>query len=314
MTGASREALVATAGESIARGSRSFALASRLFDRRTRERAWLLYAWCRRCDDLADGQDHGGDMALVADPAARLDHIRSVTEAVLSGEIVGDPAFDALGIVFRECAIPPHLPRAHIHGFALDAEDWRPRTEQDLLTYCYHVAGVVGVMMALVMGVSPVDADTLDRAADLGIAFQLANIARDIEEDDRAGRCYLPLDWLVELDIPPGEQLKPQFRARLAVMAKRLGEMATEYEVSARAGASALPFRARWAVLAATGIYGDIARGVVAAGEHAWDHRFVTTRRAKLGWVVRALVQALREPEGRRSREGLWTRPREVKR
>nr|WP_238475214.1 phytoene/squalene synthase family protein [Sphingomonas cavernae] len=311
MTGASREALVATAGESIARGSRSFALASRLFDRTTRERAWLLYAWCRKCDDLADGQDHGGDMVAVADPETRLDYISAMTEAALSGQIAGEPAFDALGIVVRECAIPHHLPLDHIRGFALDAEDWRPRTEQDLLTYCYHVAGVVGVMMARVMGVDREDTDTLDRAADLGIAFQLANIARDIEEDDRAARCYLPLDWLVELDIPPGEQMKPQFRPRLAVMAKWLGEMAAEYEASARSGAMRLPFRARWAVLAAAGIYGDIVRTVVASGDHGWDHRVVTSRRAKLGWVARALAQALGKPSRAHSRDGLWTRPKE---
>src|ERR1700754_1898407 len=91
-----RAAIVATAQESIARGSKSFAAANRLFDRRSRERAWLLYAWCRRCDDLADGQDHGHDLSVVADPEARLARIALLTEAALAGEIVGDPAFDAL--------------------------------------------------------------------------------------------------------------------------------------------------------------------------------------------------------------------------
>ena len=74
-----REALVATAGETIARGSKSFGLASRLFNRQTRERAWLLYAWCRACDDLADGQDHGGRLSSVADPQARIAAIRTLT-------------------------------------------------------------------------------------------------------------------------------------------------------------------------------------------------------------------------------------------
>ena len=80
-----RDAIVATAGESIARGSRSFAAASRLFDRATRERAWLLYAWCRACDDLVDGQDHGHGGAAVPDAAARLDAIRVRTAAALEG-------------------------------------------------------------------------------------------------------------------------------------------------------------------------------------------------------------------------------------
>jgi len=288
-----RDAIVATAGESIARGSKSFALASRLFDRTTRERAWLLYAWCRRCDDIADGQDHGGTMVPVADPAARLASITGLTERALAGQPVGDPGFDALRIVVAEVGMPHDLPRDLVRGFAMDAADWRPRSEGDLLTYCHHVAGVVGMMMAIAMGVAPDDEWVLARADDLGIAFQLANIARDVAEDAAAGRCYLPLDWLVELDIPPGEHMKPPYRKRLAVMAKWLAEMAAERELRAREGARHLPFRARWAVLAAAGIYGDIARQVHAHGEHAWDHRAVVSQPAKLGWVARALGQAI---------------------
>jgi phytoene synthase len=304
-----RDAIVATAGESIARGSQSFAMASRLFDRKTRERAWLLYAWCRRCDDLADGQDHGGTMAAVEDPAERLALIADRTERALAGEIIGEPAFDALRIVAADCRIPPALPRDLVQGFAMDAADWRPRSEDDLLTYCYHVAGAVGVMMAIVMGVDPDDRETLDRACDLGLAFQLANIARDVAEDAAGGRCYLPLDWLTEFDIPPGEHMKPPYRARLAIMSKRLADSAEAYEASARIGATRLPFRARWAVLAAAGIYGDIARTVRARGEHAWDHRVVVGKASKLGWVLRAYVQARGKPGASVKRDGLWTRP-----
>ncbi|MGV3480289.1 MAG: phytoene/squalene synthase family protein [Sphingobium sp.] len=304
-----RDAIVATAGESIARGSQSFALASRLFDRPTRERAWLLYAWCRRCDDLADGQDHGGTMGVVDDPAERLALISARTERALAGEVIGDPAFDALRIVAAECRIPPALPRDLVQGFALDAADWRPRTEADLLTYCYHVAGSVGVMMAIVMGVDPEDSDTLDRACDLGLAFQLANIARDVAEDAAAGRCYLPLDWLAEFGIAPGEQMDPRHRDALAAIAARLAERAEAHEASARIGAARLPFRARWAVLAAAGIYGDIARKVRARGAHAWDRRTVTGKGEKLAWVMRAWAQARMGSPGTTPRDGLWTRP-----
>jgi phytoene synthase len=289
-----REALVATAAETIARGSKSFALASRLFDRTTRERAWLLYAWCRRCDDIADGQVLGGALDGGRDGAGRIAAIRALTEAGLAGETTGDPAFDALGIVAVEAHIPRHLIDAHIAGFALDAEEWRPRSADDMLRYCWHVAGSVGAMMALVMGVSPDDEDTLTRAADLGTAFQLANIARDVEEDDRGGRCYLPEDWLVEMDISPGQHMKPHFRPRLAVLTRRLAGMAADYEESAREGAKRLPFRSRWAVLAAAGIYGQIARDVAARGEAAWDHRVVVSKAAKLRLVAKALGQAAR--------------------
>lgn len=309
-----RAALVAHARDSIARGSKSFAMASKLFDRQTRERAWLLYAWCRKCDDIADGQDHGGTLRGVADGQARLSTIRVLTDAALRGDRTGDPAFDGFGVVMRECAIPDRYAHDLIEGFALDARDWRPRSEADMLRYCYHVAGAVGCMMAVLMGVDPADEATLDRACDLGLAFQLANIARDICEDEAADRCYLPEEWLVEMDIPPGEHMKPWARPRLAVLARRLADMAAAYEESARHGTGALPARAAWAVLAAAGIYGDIAREVARRGEQAWDHRVVTLRREKLGWVIRAGLQvpgrAGRWPAASPRSADLWTRAR----
>lgn len=306
-----RDAIVATAGEAIARGSRSFAAASRLFDRTTRERAWLLYAWCRRCDDLADGQDHGHGVTAVSDPEARLAAIRERTAAALDGQWVGDAAFDALRIVVSETGIPHPLVWDVVEGFALDAAGWRPAREEDLMRYCYHVAGAVGCMMAVVMGIQPDDEPLLDRACDLGLAFQLANIARDLGEDAEAGRCYLPAGWLAEAGIAPDAiTADPQ---KLAALAARLCARAEEYEASARRGTPALRFKSAWAVLAAAGIYGDIAREVAARGAAAWDRRVSTSAPAKLAWIVRAFSQArlrnrLYPPKPRA--ENLWTRPR----
>ena len=307
---ADRAALVAHARSTIAKGSKSFAAASRLFDRATRERAQLLYAWCRACDDIADGQVLGHGASAVQDATARLSRMRALTAKALAGEETGDASFDCLGVVAAETGLPARYAHDLIDGFALDAQDWRPRSEGDLLRYCYHVAGTVGCMMAVVMGVSPGDRAVLDRACDLGIAFQLANIARDISEDDTIDRCYLPVEWLVEVDIPPGEHMKPPFRPRLALLARRLATMAERYEASARTGSRALSFRSAWAVLAAAGIYGDIAREVAARGERAWDRRVSTSGADKLGWVLTAGWQAARRsalPDV--SRAGLWTRP-----
>ncbi|MCB2060887.1 MAG: phytoene/squalene synthase family protein [Novosphingobium sp.] len=288
-----RSRLLTHARASITRGSKSFAAASRLFDRTTRERVWLLYAWCRACDDLADAQDHGHALGDQAGAPARLEVIRDLTDRVLAGEETGNLSFDALGLLASETGITRAMADDVIAGFALDAQEWRPRSETDMLRYCFHVAGAVGVMMAVVMGISPDDEDTLDRACDLGIAFQLANIARDISEDELAGRCYLPLEWLAEADIPPGELLKPHYRDALVPLVRRLCEMERAYEASARAGAVRLAFRQRWAVLSAAGIYGAIAREVERRGAHAWDHRVTTSKLAKLGFVVRGLGQAL---------------------
>jgi phytoene synthase len=307
ISAADRSALVRAAEASIQAGSKSFRLASRLFDRRTREHAWLLYAWCRACDDISDGQVMGHGAQRLGQSQERLSHLRVQTARALRGETTGEMAFDALGLVARECRIPQRLIEDHLEGFAMDARDWRPRSEEDLLTYCYYVAGAVGCMMAVIMGVDPDDRDTLDRASDLGIAFQLANIARDMSEDDAIGRNYLPVEWMVEMDVSPGQHMKPMYRPRMGVLARRLASYAADYEASARVGAARLPARARWAVLAAANIYGEIAREVALRGAHAWDYRVVVPRRRKLALLARAWIEARRDPPTA-SREGLWTR------
>ncbi len=300
ISAAERSSLVAEAERIIREGSKSFRFASNLFDQETRERAWLLYSWCRACDDLADGQTLGHGAVAPADPERRIAYIRETTDRALAGERVDVAPFDALRVVAGECGIPRRFMDDHLAGFALDAQGWRPRSEDDLLRYCYHVAGAVGCMMAVIMGVSPDDEDTLDRASDLGLAFQLSNIARDIVEDHGVGRVYIPAEWG---DADPAD------RTALAGIAARIGALVERYEASARVGAARLPFRARWAVLSAANIYGGIARKVMARGTSAWDSRTVVHKPAKLVMVINALVECGDRPAPV-DRAGLWTRPR----
>ena len=306
--GRDREDLIDYAEHSISKGSKSFSFASRLFDRDTREKAWLLYAWCRRCDDLADDQDHGGTLGEEEGAERRLTAIRLLTERAFEGLPTADPAFDAFGLVARECGLTREMAEDVIMGFELDATGWRPRNEADLARYCYHVAGAVGVMMAVVMGVDREDSWMLDRACDLGLAFQLANIARDLDEDDKADRCYLPIEWLVEEDIEPGQQMKPHHRQELADMAARLIRRMEKHEAMARLGAAKLAFRQRWAVLAAARIYGAIGRRVVELGPKAWDHRVVIGRIEKLRHVAAAFAEAVKNKPAEPAEPPTWTR------
>lgn len=306
-----RANLVRHAKASIERGSKSFALASKLFSVKTRERAWLLYFWCRACDDLADGQDHGHGMSVVPNPEKTVAAMRMMTSRAFGGEQTGKPAFDAFGVVAKECSIPKAFADDMIDGFQLDAKGWTPQTEDDLYQYCYHVAGAVGCMMAIVMSVSPSDEDTLDRACDLGLAFQLSNIARDVAEDNAAGRCYLPAEWLQQESIEAGNLFEPGNRTKTALLVERLCESAEHYARSARVGAAQLPFRSRWAVLAAADIYLKIARSVGKNAEASFEQRVVITSPSKIASVSRALVQAMNKPSYI-DREGLWKRKKAI--
>lgn len=308
ISGDERARLVQGALESISTGSKSFRFASQLFDLPTRERSWLLYSWCRACDDIIDGQTLGHDAVRVEDPAARIAFLKDKTSAAFAGEDTGLVPFDSLRVVAAECAIPQVIAADHLAGFERDAAGWRPVTTDDLLSYCYQVAGAVGVMMAHVMGVDPADEDTLHRAADLGIAFQLANIARDIVEDARVGRVYLPSEWLEAEGLADADLADPKHRPALARLAHRLSTMADDYRRSARIGAARLPFRSRWAVLSASGIYGEIATRAAALGPRAWDERISTSKAEKAALVMEAFWEAL-WPVRPAPRTGLWTRP-----
>ena len=300
-----RERLVEDAQRTIAAGSKSFRFASQIFGLKTRERSWLLYAWCRACDDITDGQTLGHEARTPADPAERIAFLRAHTDAALAGKPTGLMPFDALATVAAETHIPADLPHDHLAGFARDAAGWTPASEDDLLSYCYQVAGAVGVMMAHVMGADPADRDTLNRASDLGIAFQLANIARDVIDDAKVGRSYIPAQWTNGRLDP----LDPAQRDRLVEAAQRLAALAHRYRASSKVGAARLPFRSRWAVLSAAAIYGEVATRVVELGPRAWDKRISISKAEKFMLVAGAFAEALL-PARKVSRDGLWTRPR----
>src|SRR3990170_1128220 len=290
--GREREDLVAEARRIVMRGSRGLAFASRLLDRATRERAWLLYAWCRRGHDIAAGEELG-DLRHAENVAQA---IRVLTRRALESEPTADAAFDSFGQVAQEAGLTLQLAEDVIEGFALDAAGWQPHSEEDLIRYCYHAAGAAGVMMAQIVGVPEDDEETLDRAFELGVAFQLVHIARDLSEDDAAGRCYLPLEWLAEADIPPGEALKPRYREPLVRLAARLLDLAETYEASARLGTPVLGFRQRWAVLSAANIHLALAAKVREAGAQAWDHRITLSGTGKLGAAFRGFMETLDAP------------------
>ena len=307
---ADRSALVESAREIIAEGSQSFAAASRLFERTTRERAWLLYSWCRTADDMTDGQYLGHDAKPGQDMIATQSELEALTAAALDGEEPVSPPFAALRQVARETRMPRSFIHDHITGFGMDARGWRPADVAELLRYCYHVAGTVGCMMAVVMGVDPADDDTLDRACDLGIAFQLANIARDILPDVMAGRCYLPQAWLSEHRLAEANISDIRHRRTISRFACRLVELASAYRMSARVGAARLPFRSRLAVLSADAVYGAIGEKVVSLGSEAWNERVHVSRAEKLYLIGLAVTRCFAAPPAY-SREGLWTRPRQ---
>ncbi|MEL2239686.1 phytoene/squalene synthase family protein [Leclercia adecarboxylata] len=300
------------ATDTIAVGSKSFATAAKLFDPATRRSVLMLYAWCRYCDDVIDGQELGFNAAPVDSALAeeRMAMLKNQTRRAWEGAEMSEPAFAAFQEVALGHNIPLQLAYDHLDGFAMDVRETHYETLDDTLQYCYRVAGVVGLMMARVMGVR--DEAVLDRACDLGLAFQLTNIARDIVDDARVGRCYLPAQWLAEAKIDPQALAASQTREPLAALAQRLVAEAEPYYASARQGLAGLPLRSAWAIASAHGVYREIGVKVSAAGPRAWDTRQGTSDLEKAGLLLKgaglALTSRFATPTPRPS--GLWQRPR----
>jgi 15-cis-phytoene synthase len=298
---------VAASEAAIAQGSQSFAAAAKLMPAGIRDDTVMLYAWCRHADDVIDGQELGSRPELGADPEARLAQLRADTLEALHGTAPMSPPFEALRAVARRHDFPERWPLDLIHGFAMDVEGREYRTLADTLDYSYHVAGVVGVMMARVMGVR--EDRVLDRACDLGLAFQLTNIARDVMDDAAIGRCYLPQDWLDAAGARiEGATPSPELYGVIL----RLLDAAEPYYESARAGLPGLPLRCAWSIAAAARIYRAIGTRIRKGGPAAYRTRIRTSGAAKAGMALRAGGDALasRGSKGGSSRLGLWTRPR----
>ena len=265
-------------------GSRSFFAASLVLPRSVREPATGLYAFCRMADDAID---HGLDR-----PRA-LHELRERLDRIYAGNPVDIAADRAFADSISRFAIPQAYPAALLEGFEWDSRSRRYADLSELTAYGVRVAGTVGAMMAMVMEVS--SPTLLARACDLGVAMQLTNIARDVGEDARCGRLYLPLDWLQDAGIDPEEWLRrPVFSDRLADVVRRLLNAADELYVRADAGIANLPSACRPGMYAARLLYAEIGHELRRRGLDSVNQRAIVPWQRKARILADACLAATR--------------------
>ena len=221
--------------------------------------------------------------------------LRRRLDAIYDGRPGPQDADRALAHVVHRFAIPRLLLDALLEGFLWDANGRRYETLEEVQDYAARVAGTVGAMMALVMGAHTQRA--LARACELGIAMQLTNIARDVGEDARNGRLYLPRAWLREAGIDPDAWLRaPRFDAAIAGVVDRLLQAADALYRRAEHGVAELPRDCRSAILAARMVYAEIGVQLQREGLDSVNRRTVVSKRRKLALIARAASAALRPP------------------
>jgi len=258
--------------------SRSFSLAAKLLPKEIRSDVVKLYAWCRWCDDAVDEATSRGE-AL-----ERVDLLTADVERIYAGHLPNHVSSKWLADIAHKYSIPIELPIDLLAGMKTDVSNPVFETEAELLHYCYQAAGTVGLMMCRIMGVSSISA--LRNAEALGIAMQLTNIARDISEDWRTGRRYVPKKWLSL--IPKKDMTPTNKEVRRAV--QELLKLAETYYVQGYEGFEYLPDGSRIAIRVAGNVYQEIGNEIIRQEFAVMSGRVFVPRKTKVQIVAKCLV------------------------
>ncbi|MEM8797464.1 MAG: phytoene/squalene synthase family protein [Pseudomonadota bacterium] len=265
----------------IRAGSKSFYAASLLLPYTIRHAASALYAFCRLSDDMVD---EGSNRRLA------LKELRRRLDLAYAGTPFDHVADRAFAATVSAYGVPRTVPEALIEGYEWDVDGRTYETIDQLVAYSSRVAATVGVMMTVVMGRRA--PHVLARAADLGVAMQLTNIARDVGEDARNGRIYLPLEWMREEGIDPDAFLAdPSFSPALGRVVRRLLKEADLFYHRGATGLAHLPSRARPAICAAALIYRDIGREIKENDYDSVSRRAATSTACKIKLCIAALLR-----------------------
>jgi len=270
--------------EIVQRHARTFWLASHFLTAPKRRAAFALYAFCRVADDMVDE----GAAGLRTEVPERLREYRAQLEAALAGAPAG-PVFRELSLAARTHEVPPAVLHELLDGVARDCAPVRYETWVELATYCGGVASSVGEMCTYVFGVegdTAVRTRALAHARTLGVAMQLTNILRDVGEDARLGRCYLPAEDLSRFRLSAGEVMAGGLARDVRWRALMTFEIARARQLYAEAmpGIALLAADSRRCATACAVGYS----GILGAIEEIGYDTFST--RARLGTVARAGV------------------------
>lgn len=257
--------------------SKSFWLSSRFLPFHKRRAVWAVYAFCRTADDIVD---------RVAEPAERLaaiDAWESQLHAAYNGRPDG-PIYAALADAVARYDIPLQAALDLLRGARLDITVSRYATYNALSDYCYLVASTVGIMTLPVLGVTAVDAP--DYAIELGRAMQLTNILRDVGEDARLGRIYLPAEDLARFGYTEADLFASVVDDRfIALMRFEIARARALYR-EAQPGIAKLAPESRYAVRLALHLYRAILDAIELNGYDVFAKRAFVPLHAKIATAV----------------------------
>jgi phytoene synthase len=257
--------------------SRSFYLATSLLPRDKRRAMRVLYAFCRTADNLADGD--------VEAPAAKLHELREGMSG--RGHIAGDAILTAWCAIRAHYRIPMRYAEQLLDGVERDLVQRRYQSFEELSIYCYGVASTVGLMSMHITGFS--NRQAIPYAIKLGVALQLTNILRDVGEDWRSGRLYLPLEELAAFSLGEEDVAAAKVDGRWREFMRFQINRAHRLYKEAMPGIALLHPDGRFAVAAAALLYEGILDNIQANDFNVFDRRAYVSRGRKLSLLLKAL-------------------------
>lgn len=235
-----------------------------------------LYAFCREVDDVVD---ECSDPQIAAN---KLSWWREELDRLYAGQ-PQHPVTQALQAVLPEFSLPQEQLREIIDGMEMDLQQTRYLDFKALSLYCYRVASVVGLLAAEIFGYA--DRQTLKYAHDLGMAFQLTNIIRDVGEDARRGRVYLPADELKRFDVPVADILNSRYSDNFRKLMEFQIERAEHYYAQAMAQLPAVDRKTQRPGLVMAAIYRTLLDEIKRDGCQVLSQRTSLTPLRKL-WIA----------------------------
>ncbi|TKW29744.1 hypothetical protein SEVIR_3G415800v4 [Setaria viridis] len=266
-------------GEVCAEYAKTFYLGTQLMTPERRKAVWAIYVWCRRTDELVDGPN-----ASYITPTA-LDRWEKRLEDLFEGRPY-DMYDAALSDTVSKFPVDIQPFKDMIEGMRLDLWKSRYMTFDELYLYCYYVAGTVGLMTVPVMGIAPdskASTESVYNAAlALGIANQLTNILRDVGEDARRGRIYLPLDELAQAGLTEDDIFRGKVTDKWRGFMKGQIKRARLFFDEAEKGVAHLDSASRWPVLASLWLYRQILDAIEANDYNNFTKRAYVGKAKKL--------------------------------
>ncbi|XZR53187.1 MAG: squalene/phytoene synthase family protein [Enterobacteriaceae bacterium] len=294
----------------INKGSINFNFASFFLNKKIKKNILILYSWCRYCDDIIDNEILGFKESKfnVKKKFLNIQNFILNTQKIYCNFKTNEPHFNEIKKVIFKFNISPIFIFDHIKGYLIDLENQYFYKFEDVLNYCYHVAGVIGIIIIKIINKN-CNYKILNAACNLGIAMQLTNISRDVIFDYKNNRCYLPIFLLKKVNLNIFNFFKKKNRKNLFIIVKKIINKSELYYNSSINSLLKLSIKLYLPFLIAYKLYNKIGKKIIFNRDKSWDKKIKINFLEKILILINIIFKILINKKKKKKVKFLWKRP-----